>query len=56
MAKIYMRSTMKRAGRRDLTLTTALEKIIDELLAGEFLKQLEQYRAGKETMLGFFVV
>ncbi len=36
------------------TDTTALEKIIDEILAAN-PKQLEQYRAGKETMLGFFV-
>ena len=36
------------------TDTSALEKIIDEILAGN-PKQLEQYRAGKKTMLGFFV-
>jgi aspartyl-tRNA(Asn)/glutamyl-tRNA(Gln) amidotransferase subunit B len=34
--------------------TSALEKIIDEILALN-PKQLEQYRAGKKTMLGFFV-
>ena len=34
--------------------TSALEKIIDETIAGS-PKQLEQYRAGKKTMLGFFV-
>src|SRR6202045_2330129 len=34
--------------------TSALEQIIDEVLAGN-PKQLEQYRAGKKTMLGFFV-
>jgi aspartyl-tRNA(Asn)/glutamyl-tRNA(Gln) amidotransferase subunit B len=34
--------------------TSALEKIIDEILAAS-PKQLEQYRAGKKTMLGFFV-
>jgi aspartyl-tRNA(Asn)/glutamyl-tRNA(Gln) amidotransferase subunit B len=34
--------------------TSALEKIIDEILAAN-PKQLEQYRAGKKTMLGFFV-
>jgi aspartyl-tRNA(Asn)/glutamyl-tRNA(Gln) amidotransferase subunit B len=33
---------------------SALEKIIDEVLAAN-PKQLEQYRAGKTTMLGFFV-
>ena len=36
------------------TDTSALEKIIDEIL-GANPKQLEQYRAGKKTMLGFFV-
>src|SRR5712691_1573857 len=34
--------------------TFALEKIIDEVIAAN-PKQLEQYRAGKKTMLGFFV-
>jgi len=36
------------------TDTSALEKIIDEVLAAN-PKQLEQYRAGKTTMIGFFV-
>ncbi len=34
--------------------SSALEKIIDEVIAGNS-KQLEQYRGGKKTMLGFFV-
>jgi len=34
--------------------TAALEKIIDEVIAAN-PKQLEQYRAGKKTMIGFFV-
>jgi aspartyl-tRNA(Asn)/glutamyl-tRNA(Gln) amidotransferase subunit B len=34
--------------------TSALEKIVDEVMAAN-PKQLEQYRAGKTTMLGFFV-
>jgi aspartyl-tRNA(Asn)/glutamyl-tRNA(Gln) amidotransferase subunit B len=34
--------------------TSALEKIVDEILAAN-PKQLEQYRAGKNTMIGFFV-
>ena len=34
--------------------TSALEKLIDEVVAAN-PKQLEQYRAGKTTMLGFFV-
>jgi aspartyl-tRNA(Asn)/glutamyl-tRNA(Gln) amidotransferase subunit B len=36
------------------TDTSALEKIIDEILAAN-PKQLDQYRSGKKTMLGFFV-
>jgi aspartyl-tRNA(Asn)/glutamyl-tRNA(Gln) amidotransferase subunit B len=36
------------------TDTATLEKMIDEVLAAN-PKQLEQYRAGKTTMLGFFV-
>ena len=36
------------------TDTSALEKMIDEVLAAN-PKQLEQYRGGKKTMLGFFV-
>jgi aspartyl-tRNA(Asn)/glutamyl-tRNA(Gln) amidotransferase subunit B len=34
--------------------TSALEKIIDEVVAAN-PRQLEQYRAGKKTMIGFFV-
>ncbi|HZZ15815.1 MAG TPA: Asp-tRNA(Asn)/Glu-tRNA(Gln) amidotransferase subunit GatB [Candidatus Sulfotelmatobacter sp.] len=34
--------------------TSALEKIIDEVVAAN-PKQVEQYRTGKKTMLGFFV-
>jgi aspartyl-tRNA(Asn)/glutamyl-tRNA(Gln) amidotransferase subunit B len=34
--------------------TSALEKIIDELIAAN-PKQVEQFRAGKKTMIGFFV-
>jgi aspartyl-tRNA(Asn)/glutamyl-tRNA(Gln) amidotransferase subunit B len=36
------------------TDTSALEKLVDEVLAAN-PKQLEQYRGGKKTMLGFFV-
>jgi len=39
---------------RQSTDTSALEKIIDEILAAN-PRQLEQYRTGKKTMLGFFV-
>jgi aspartyl-tRNA(Asn)/glutamyl-tRNA(Gln) amidotransferase subunit B len=34
--------------------TSALEKIIDEVIAAN-PKQVEQYRAGKKTVIGFFV-
>jgi aspartyl-tRNA(Asn)/glutamyl-tRNA(Gln) amidotransferase subunit B len=34
--------------------TSELEKIIDEILTAN-PKQVEQYRAGKKTMIGFFV-
>jgi len=34
--------------------TSALEKIVDEVITAN-PRQLEQYRAGKKTMLGFFV-
>ncbi len=36
------------------TDTSALEKMIDEVIAAS-PKQVEQYRAGKKTMIGFFV-
>jgi aspartyl-tRNA(Asn)/glutamyl-tRNA(Gln) amidotransferase subunit B len=39
---------------QQLTNTAAIEKIIDEVIAAN-PKQVEQYRAGKTTMLGFFV-
>ncbi len=34
--------------------TTEIDRIIDEVIAASPL-QLEQYRAGKETLFGFFV-
>jgi aspartyl-tRNA(Asn)/glutamyl-tRNA(Gln) amidotransferase subunit B len=37
-----------------LTDTSAIEKLIDEVIAAN-PKQLEQYRAGKKTLAGFFV-
>jgi len=39
---------------RQISDTGAIEKIIDEVIAAS-PKQLEQYRAGKTTMKGFFV-
>ena len=39
---------------QQITDTSAIEKIIDEVIAAN-PKQVEQYRAGKTTILGFFV-
>ena len=39
---------------QQITDTSAIEKIIDEVIAAN-PKQLEQYRAGKTTIIGFFV-
>jgi aspartyl-tRNA(Asn)/glutamyl-tRNA(Gln) amidotransferase subunit B len=39
---------------QQITDSSAIEQIIDEVLAAN-PKQLEQYRAGKTTMMGFFV-
>jgi aspartyl-tRNA(Asn)/glutamyl-tRNA(Gln) amidotransferase subunit B len=39
---------------QQITDTSAIEKLIDDVIAAN-PKQLEQYRAGKTTMIGFFV-
>jgi aspartyl-tRNA(Asn)/glutamyl-tRNA(Gln) amidotransferase subunit B len=39
---------------QQITDTSAIEKIIDEVIAAN-PKQVEQYRAGKTTIIGFFV-
>ncbi len=39
---------------QQLTDSSAIEKIIDEIIAAN-PKQVEQYRAGKKTVIGFFV-
>jgi len=39
---------------QQLTDSSAIEKIIDEIIAGN-PKQVDQYRAGKKTVIGFFV-
>jgi aspartyl-tRNA(Asn)/glutamyl-tRNA(Gln) amidotransferase subunit B len=39
---------------QQITDAAAIEKIIDEIIAAN-PKQLEQYRAGKKTVIGFFV-
>ena len=45
---------IEREGLRQISDSTALEKIIDDVLASN-PKQLEQYRSGKTTVMGFFV-
>ncbi len=45
---------MEREGLKQISDTGALGKIIDEIIAAN-PKQLEQYRAGKTTVIGFFV-
>ena len=39
---------------QQITDTSAIEKIIDDVIAAN-PKQVEQYKAGKTTILGFFV-
>ncbi len=39
---------------QQITDSSAIEKIIDEIIAAN-PKQVEQYRAGKKTVMGFFV-
>jgi len=46
--------TIKALGFVQLSDTSEIEKIIDEVIANN-PKQLEQYRAGKEALFGFFV-
>jgi aspartyl-tRNA(Asn)/glutamyl-tRNA(Gln) amidotransferase subunit B len=45
---------IERDGLKQISDTGALEKIVDEVIAAN-PKQLEQYRAGKTTVMGFFV-
>ena len=45
---------MDREGLRQISDTGALDKIIDDVLAGN-PKQVEQYRSGKTTVIGFLV-
>ena len=48
-------SVYEQEGRpQQSTDTSALEKVIDEIIAAN-PKQLEQYRAGKKSIIGFFV-
>jgi len=45
---------MEREGLKPITDTGALEKIVDEVIAGN-PKQVEQFRGGKATVIGFLV-
>jgi aspartyl-tRNA(Asn)/glutamyl-tRNA(Gln) amidotransferase subunit B len=48
------RDIIEREGLKQISDTGALEKIIDQILAAN-PKQVEQYKGGKTTVLGFFV-
>jgi aspartyl-tRNA(Asn)/glutamyl-tRNA(Gln) amidotransferase subunit B len=43
-----------REGLRQISDTGALEKIVDEVIA-QSPKQVEQYKAGKTTVIGYLV-
>ena len=45
---------VEREGLKQISDTSALEKIVDEVIAGN-PKQVEQYRSGKTTVAGFLV-
>jgi len=45
---------IEREGLKQISDTGALEKIVNEVIAAN-PKQLEQYRGGKSTVIGFFV-
>ena len=45
---------IEREGLKQISDTGALEKIVDQVIASN-PKQLEQYRGGKATVIGFFV-
>ncbi len=48
------RIIIDREGLKQISDTGALEKIVDEVIAAS-PKQLEQYRSGKTTVIGYFV-
>ena len=45
---------MEREGLKQISDSGALEKIVDEVLAAN-PKQVEQYKGGKTTVIGFLV-
>jgi aspartyl-tRNA(Asn)/glutamyl-tRNA(Gln) amidotransferase subunit B len=48
------RDIMEREGLKQISDSGALEKIVDEVLAAN-PKQVEQYKGGKTTVIGFLV-
>jgi aspartyl-tRNA(Asn)/glutamyl-tRNA(Gln) amidotransferase subunit B len=48
------RTIMEREGLTQISDTGALEKIIDEVIAAS-PKQVEQFKSGKTTVMGFLV-
>lgn len=48
------RAIMEREGLQQISDSGALEKIVDAIIAGN-PKQVEQYKSGKTTVIGFFV-
>ena len=47
-------AVITKKGLKQITDTGAIEKVIDEIIAKN-PRQLEQYRAGKEALFGYFV-
>jgi aspartyl-tRNA(Asn)/glutamyl-tRNA(Gln) amidotransferase subunit B len=47
-------AVIAKKGLKQITDTGAIDKVIDEIIAKN-PKQLEQYRAGKEALFGYFV-
>jgi aspartyl-tRNA(Asn)/glutamyl-tRNA(Gln) amidotransferase subunit B len=47
-------AVIEKKGLKQITDSGAIEKVVDEIIAKN-PKQLEQYRAGKEALFGFFV-
>jgi aspartyl-tRNA(Asn)/glutamyl-tRNA(Gln) amidotransferase subunit B len=47
-------AVIEKSGLKQITDSGAIEKVIDEVIAKN-PKQLEQYRAGKEALFGYFV-
>jgi aspartyl-tRNA(Asn)/glutamyl-tRNA(Gln) amidotransferase subunit B len=48
------RGIIDREGLRQISDTSALEKIVDDVIAAN-PKQVEQYKGGKTTVIGFLV-